>query len=93
MFVFGERGGVSAWLEFRLGAEKLYVLNDWLYPATGYTGAGFTYADVVDFVQTFSCGVAVDDAALKSGLTATLQLVMNDGTSEHVVCSQTYNLG
>ena len=38
MFVFGERGGVSAWLEFRLGAEKLYVLKNILDFMDAYRG-------------------------------------------------------
>ena len=58
--------------------EEFKIMGEWFLPAVGIGDGNITYSDVVNLVQDFKCGVAVDDEDLKDGLIATLKLIITD---------------
>lgn len=78
-------GGVDALDAY----EEFNVMGDWFLPAIGMGNGRISYEEVVNSIQSFDCGVAVEDPEVKDGLVATLKLVMTDGEGGvHEICTQ-----
>ena len=71
--------------------EELKIMSEWFLPAIGMGDGVITYNDVVTLIQSFDCGIAVEDQDLAEGLVATLKLIMiDDEGTTHVIDSGDY---
>ena len=96
IYLFGQYGSY-AWLGDNLAqvpalagtlnaGDKVAIIADWLNAAM--PGTEVNYNDIVTTVQNFQCALHVENP--EAGLVATLELVMYEGATEHVISTFTY---